>query len=233
MGIWDLTLVKQLPPFLYNLWNIVFNCLMLTARKGMTSIFHSYTAERQDLTQKSVASEDALAVLFEEISSRSISDKRKALQCFCLLLRAYGLIVKMSTGRDEASHQPGSPKSPPGPQYLIPCLLEKMPSIPKPKRKCFSFVADFRGFLPQEVFMRFICLAALQAKHSILNQGMMDETEYHLTQDYCSVEGLAQPGDAWYISCDATNHKIEFQVRYEYVLADVVKAYCYSVDQGR
>ena len=167
------------------------------------------TAERLALIQASVASEEALAVLFAEIPSESISDKKKALQCFCLLLRAYGLIVKMSTGRDEASHQHRGG----GPQYLVPCLLGKMTKIPKPPRKCFSFVADFLGYLPQEVFMRFICLAALQAKCSTLNKDAMDETEYHLKQDYCNVEGLAMPGDAWYISCDAANHKMVFEVR--------------------
>lgn len=148
-----------------------------------------------------------MTVLFAEIPSGSISDKKKALQYFCLLLRAYGLIVKMSAKRDKASHEHGDGE----PRYLVPCLLGKMTNIPKPPRKCFSFVADFLGYLPQEVFMRFICLAALQAKSSTLHA--MDETEYHLKQDYCNVEGLAMRGDAWYISCDATNHKMVFEVR--------------------
>ena len=163
--------------------------------------------------QKSVASEEALGVLFADVLTGSISDEKKALQCFCLLLRAYGLIVKMSTGRDEASHQQEGCQSPPGPQYLIPCLLKKMHNIPKPARRCFYFIADFLGYLPQEVFMRFICLAALQANRSILNRDKMDDTEYHLKQNYCSVEGLAEPGDAWYISCDPSNHKMVFEVR--------------------
>ena len=61
--------------------------------------------------------------------------------------------------------------------------------------------------------MRFICLAALQAKCSTLHKDAMNATEYHLKQDYCNVEGLVTPGDAWYISCEATNHKMVFQVR--------------------
>ena len=171
------------------------------------------TAERTALLQTSVASEGALEVLFSDVLTESISDKKKALQCYCLLLRAYGLIVKMRTGRNEVSHQQEGRQSPPGPQYLIPCLLEEMHTIPKPARRCCSFVADFLGYLPQEVFMRFICLAALQADRSILNCDKMDDTEYHLKQDYCSVEGLAEPGDAWYISCDPSNHKMVFEVR--------------------
>ena len=171
------------------------------------------TAEQTALMQTSVALEAALEVLFADVLTGSISDKKKALQCFCLLLRAYGLIVKMSAGRDKASHQQEGHQSPPGPRYLIPCLLEEMRTIPKPARRCFSFVADFLGYLPQEVFMRFICLAALQADHSILNRDKMDDTEYHLKQDYCSVKGLAEPGDAWYISCDPSNHKMVFEVR--------------------
>ena len=153
-------------------------------------------------------------MLFADILTGSISDEKKALQCFCLLLRAYGLIVKMSTGRDEASHQQEGRQSPPGPQYLIPCLLEEMHTIPKQRQEdAVSFVADFLGYLPQEVFMRFICLAALQADCSILNRDKMDDTDYHLKQDYCSVEGLAVPGDAWYISCDPSSHKMVFEVR--------------------
>lgn len=163
--------------------------------------------------QTSVASEEALEELFKDVLTGSISDKKKALQYFCLLLRAYGLIVKMSTVRDEASHQQEGHQSPPGPQYLVPCLLKKMHTIPKPARRCFSFVADFLGYLPQEVFMGFTCLAALQADRSILNCDKMDDTEYHLKQDYCSVEGLAEPGDAWYISCDPSNHQMVFEVR--------------------
>ena len=171
------------------------------------------TDERKALIQTSVASEEALAVLFADVLTGSISDEKKVFQYFCLLLRAYGLIVKMSTGRDEASQQQEGCQSPPGPQYLIPCLLKKMHNIPKPARRCFSFVADFLGYLPQEVFMRFICLAALQADCSILNRDKMDDTEYHLKQDYCSVEGLAVPGDAWYISCDPFNYEMVFEVR--------------------
>ena len=152
-------------------------------------------------------------MLFADVLTGDISDEKKALQCFCLLLRAYGLIFKMSTRRDNASHQQEGCQSPPGPQYLIPCLLKEMQTIPKPSRRCFSFVADFLGYLPQEVFMRFICLAALRADRSILNCDKTDDTEYHLKQDYCSVEGLAEAGDAWYISCDPSSHKMVFEVR--------------------
>ena len=190
----------------------------LTAEMGMDGSHHfillsTPTDERKALIQTSVASEEALAVLFADVPTGSISDKKKALQCFCLLLRAYGLIVQMSTGRDEASHQQEGRQSLPGPRYLIPCLLKKMHNIPKPAKRCFTFVADFLGYLPQEVFMRFICLAALRADRSILNRDQTDDTEYHLKQDYCSVEGLAEPGDAWYISPDPSNHKMVFEVR--------------------
>ena len=134
----------------------------------------------------------------------------ESLRYLCLLLRAYGLIVKAEDG-GSAPPPPESQQTPP--QYLIPCKLQHLDSIPKPERESFSFVADFQGYLPQEVFTRFVCWAALKARESVLRPRPKRETKCHLMQNFCSVKHFMDPGDAWSITFDKASSKIEFDVR--------------------
>ena len=128
----------------------------------------------------------------------------KSLHYLCLLLRAYGLIVK-------AEAPPEGQQTPP--QYLIPCKLQHLDPIPKPERESFSFVADFQGYLPQEVFTRFVCWTALKARESVLRPNPKKKTKCRLMQNFCSVKHFMDLGDAWSITFDKASSRIKFDVR--------------------
>ena len=162
-------------------------------------------------TQKQVATENALRVILKEFLDPEAEDE--SLQYLCLLLRAYGLIFKVEDGgSDEAPPSPEGHQAPP--QYLVPCKLKAMlpDEIPKPERESFSFMADFEGYLPLEVFTRFACWAALKSKASMLRPPK-SKTKYHLTQNFCSVKHFMIKGDAWLIRCDDASSKMVFDVR--------------------
>ena len=134
----------------------------------------------------------------------------ESLQFICLLLRAYGLIFEVKdTSSDEA---PPPHKTPP--QYLVPCKLKAMlpDESPIPEQESFSFAADFEGYLPQEMFTRFACWAALNAKASALRPPK-GRTKYHLMQNFCSVKHFMIKGDAWFIKYDEASSRMLFDVR--------------------
>ena len=161
------------------------------------------------LTQKHMATENALRVVLKQFLDPKSEDE--SLRYLSLLLRAYGLIVKAEEGSGD--HTPPPPAE--SPQYLIPCRLKKevIDEIPKPKRDSFSFVADFHGYLPQEVFTRFVCCAALKAKESVLRPQPKSKTKCHLMQNFCSVKHFMTKGDAWSITYDEANSRMVFDVR--------------------
>ena len=164
-------------------------------------------ADHKVLTQRHMATENALRVVFKQFLDPNSKDE--SLRYLSLLLRAYGLIVKAEEGSSD--HTPPPPAEPP--QYLIPCMLKHQEIIPKPERESFSFVADFQGYLPQEVFTRFVCCAALKAKESVLKPRPKSKTKCHLMQNFCSVKHFMIKGDAWSITYDEANSRMVFDVR--------------------
>ena len=164
-------------------------------------------ADHKVLTQRHMATENALRVVLNQFLDPESEDE--SLRYLSLLLRAYGLIVKAEEGSDD--HTPPPPAE--SPQYLIPCRLKHQEEIPKPERESFSFVADFQGYLPQEVFTRFVCCAALKAKESVLKPRPKGKTKCHLMQNFCSVKHFMTKGDAWSITYDEANSRMVFDVR--------------------
>lgn len=172
--------------------------------------FHNYVytsipADHKILTQRHMATENALRVVCKEfLDPRS---EEESLRYLSLLLRAYGLIVKAEEGNGDHTLPAASPR------YLIPCRLKHQEEIPKPERESFSFVADFQGYLPQEVFTRFVCCTALKAKESVLKPRPKSKTKCHLMQNFCRVKYFMTKGDAWSITYDEANNRMVFDVR--------------------
>ena len=160
------------------------------------------------LTQRQVATETALRVVLKKFLDPESEDE--SLHYLSLLLRAYGLIFKVEDG----GSNPSPPEGPLAvPQYLVPCRLKHQDPIPKPERESFSFVADFQGYLPQEVFTRFVCWASLRAKESVLRPRPKSKSKCYLMQNFCNVKHFMTKGDAWSITCDETRSRMVFDVR--------------------
>ena len=73
-------------------------------------------------------------------------------------MQAYGLICPINnTSAHEASSIDQGNEF-----YLVPCMLpdevKRYDGIPRPALVGYYFVFDFKSFLPEEVFFRFICL---------------------------------------------------------------------------
>ena len=162
-----------------------------------------------------MATENALRIFLKKFLDPKSEDE--SLRYLCLLLRAYGLIVKAEDGCSDLL-PPDGQQTPP--QYLIPCKLQHLDCISKPERESFSFVADFLGYLPQEVFTRFVCWAALKAEESVLRPRPMTKSipmggksKCRLMQNFCSVKHFMIRGDAWSITFDEANSRMVFDVR--------------------
>ena len=89
------------------------------------------------------------------------------------------------------------------PHFLIPCQLKELNDRncnvpPLVVKRYLSFEVDFNGYLPDEVFVRFICLAASKST-STLHSPSMEKTQYRLNRDYCNVSSWKEEGDQWEI----------------------------------
>ena len=182
-----------------------FHCSFIIYSNALPT---SIQDDHKILKQRQVATENALRVVLKTFLDPE--SEEESLHYLCLLLRAYGLIFKVEDGGSDPSPPEGPPAAP---QYLVPCKLKRQDPVPKPERESFSFVADFQGYLPQEVFTRFVCWAALKAKESMLKPRPKSKSKCHLMQNFCSVKHFMTKGDAWSITCDETRSRMVFNVR--------------------
>ena len=85
-------------------------------------------------------------------------------------------------------------------KYLVPSLLKPLEVDPELPKRYFTLHVDFLGYLPPEVFNRFICLAALESECSHLRKGYKKPPSYiTLKADCCGVRGWCAENDAWVI----------------------------------
>ena len=85
-------------------------------------------------------------------------------------------------------------------KWFVPSLLKPFKGNPELPKRYFTFYVDFLGYLPPEVFNRFICLAALESECSHLRKGYKKPPSYiTLKADCCGVRGWCAVNDAWVI----------------------------------
>ena len=101
---------------------------------------------------------------------------------------------------------------PEDPRFLVPCQLKELDEKghdvpPLVVRRYLSFEVDFNGYLPDEVFVRFICLAASEST-SLLHLPDMEKTQYRLNRDYCNVSSWKEKGDQWEIWREKSTMKL-------------------------
>ena len=153
--------------------------------------------DESDLLVRNIATRGSLRKIF---SGEKGPINEGYLDYICLFLRAYGLIFPMDRPRRSEDMTDDPPEDP---QFLVPCRLqdldEKVHGVPPlVVKRYLSFEVDFNGYLPDEVFVRFICLAASEST-SALHSPPMGKTRYRLNRDYCNVSSWKEEGDQWEI----------------------------------
>ena len=145
------------------------------------------------LVRKNIVTKSVLKTIFN--GNGTVDEDN--LDYICLFLRAYGLIFPIVTQGCEEDEQAQTP------QFLVPCRLKELRSRcqktpPLVVKRYFLFEIDFEGYLPEEVFVRFICLAGTEST-SALHPPDCGKATYHLDKDYCNLDDWKENGDQWEI----------------------------------
>ena len=158
----------------------------------MCVLFQCTLIDESDLLVRNIATRGSLRKIF---SGEKGPIDEEYLDYICLFLRAYGLIFPM----DRAKSEDMTDDPPEDPQFLVPCRLDKVHGVPPlVVKRYLSFEVDFNGYLPDEVFVRFICLAASEST-SALHLPDWENAEYVLANNYCNVDDWKEKGDKWEI----------------------------------
>jgi ankyrin repeat protein/GTPase SAR1 family protein len=160
-------------------------------------------AIESDLFQKSIATRSSLETVF---FGKNPPVDENYLEYICLFLRAYGLLFPIDK---EESDKTEDGKT----QFFVPCCLQDLPKQsgipPLALKRYLSFEFDFDGYLPDELFIRFVCMAASEATSSRLRSpGTGRGVDYQLTRNYCNVDNWKEPGDSWEIWHNASTMKV-------------------------
>jgi len=147
-----------------------------------------YTGEDLRELERGIASAELLRGCWEEYNS---TDDDVSFRQLCLMLQAYCLIYpirgdmgrclphrsqsdnyEISTTTAAASPSLSHSQSACGADttadnFLVPCKLPENVELKKDRLSWITFYFDFQGFLPVEIFNRFVCLmlAQSQSKH--------------------------------------------------------------------
>ena len=148
--------------------------------------------DESDLLVQNIATRSSLRKIF---SGEKGPIDEEYLDYICLFLRAYGLIFPMEGVRSKDMAD--------DPRFLVPCRLQELDEKghdvpPLVVKRYLLFEVDFNGYLPDEVFVRFICLAASEST-SALHLPDMGKIRYRLNRDYCNVSSWKEKGDQWEI----------------------------------
>jgi hypothetical protein len=162
-------------------------------------------ADESDLLDKNIVSGSSLQKIF---FGEGVAVNDEYLEYICLFLRAYGLLFPIGKeGREELDS--GKTQNL---RFFVPCCLKYLPekfgTPPLALRRCFSFEFNFNGYLPEELFVRFICMAASKATSKLNSSGTSSDVDYHLTRNYCNVDSWKDQGDSWEIWHNSSTLKV-------------------------
>ena len=104
-----------------------------------------------------------------------------------LFLKAYNLLFAIEEESGAAE------------KCLVPSLLKPLEMNPELPKRYFKFYVNFLGYLPPEVFNRFVCLATLESEFNHLRKSRRPPSYITLKADCCGVKGWCEEKDAWVI----------------------------------
>ena len=174
------------------------------------------------LADEGIASKDLLLDLWKTFLPED-SNRDKTFRHLCTILKAYCLVyplnesialsgdVSIRSGEEMAvstSVEVTAPKAKPDELFLVPCMLPAKPEDKKEDSKLpwVTFYFDFKKFLPEVIYHRFICL--LLAKYPSPSSSSRSRPQF--SETWCLFNGINKCN--WKVEILRDVHRLKISV---------------------